>query len=383
LKLIQSKISRNKESYKKRIFKTNNKYEENIISDDVRFTCYTRCIGCGKVIDIGKLCSNLSNMHIRIRNGLDMIKCYHRSKDGKNCDYYNCLRLKFRYGTELFNSKLTRLSTSKNFNIPLLTTTSLKENLLELSKYYHDSNKKLDIESFKKNHQLEFWNVMWYFELNNIDISFILPYIKVEDVNLSEIYNLNNYKDKIAENHKVNIVSDNNNLEIEKSNLKDKYFEDELCIQDVYQFAFFKNSGMVSYKNIFSYEDNINYNELPLIFKNTELEIEDEDEDHTLTRSHTSNYLKNINDIRSSNINYTDYNDINNSFGTNTPLTKKYTNYINFLSQSAKKQIIPTVVNSSSSPSLINNTSANKNLQNSNNYEISKKNTLTGINFIN
>ena len=383
LKLIQSKISRNKESYKKRIFKTNNKYEENIISDDVRYTCYTRCIGCGKVIDIGKLCSNLSNMHIRIRNGLDMIKCYHRSKDGKNCDYYNCLRLKFRYGTELFNSKLTRLSTSKNFNIPLLTTTSLKENLLELSKYYHDSNKKLDIESFKKNHQLEFWNVMWYFELNNIDISFILPYIKVEDVNLSEIYNLNNYKDKIAENHKVNIVSDNNNLEIEKSNLKDKYFEDELCIQDVYQFAFFKNSGMVSYKNIFSYEDNINYNELPLIFKNTELEIEDEDEDHTLTRSHTSNYLKNINDIRSSNINYTDYNDINNSFGTNTPLTKKYTNYINFLSQSAKKQIIPTLVNSSSSPSLLNNTSANKNLQNSNNYEISKKNTLTGINFIN
>ena len=383
LKLIQSKISRNKESYKKRIFKTNNKYEENIISDDVRYTCYTRCIGCGKVIDIGKLCSNLSNMHIRIRNGLDMIKCYHRSKDGKNCDYYNCLRLKFRYGTELFNSKLTRLSTSKNFNIPLLTTTSLKENLLELSKYYHDSNKKLDIESFKKNHQLEFWNVMWYFELNNIDISFILPYIKVEDVNLSEIYNLNNYKDKIAENHKVNIVSDNNNLEIEKSNLKDKYFEDELCIQDVYQFAFFKNSGMVSYKNIFSYEDNINYNELPLIFKNTELEIEEEDEDHTLTRSHTSNYLKNINDIRSSNINYTDYNEINNSFGTNTPLTKKYTNYINFLSQSAKKQIIPTLVNSSSSPSLLNNTSANKNLQNSNNYEISKKNTLTGINFIN
>jgi hypothetical protein len=224
---------------------------------------------------------------------------------------------------------------------------------------------------------------MWYFELNNIDISFILPYIKVEDVNLSEIYNLNNYKDKIAENHKVNIVSDNNNLEIEKSNLKDKYFEDELCIQDVYQFAFFKNSGMVSYKNIFSYEDNINYNELPLIFKNIELEIEDEDEDHTLTRSHTSNYLKNINDIRSSNINYTDYNDINNSFGTNTPLTKKYTNYINFLSQSAKKQIIPTLVNSSSSPSLLNNTSANKNLQSSNNYEISKKNTLTGINFIN
>lgn len=394
LKLLQSTISRNKETYFKRILKTNNKYEENIISDDVRYKCYTRCIGCGKVIDIGKLCSNLSNMHIRIRNGLDMIKCYHRSKDGKNCDYYNCLRLKFRYGTELFNSKLTRLSTSKNFNLPLLTTTSLKENLLELIKYYNDSNKKLDIESFKKNHQLEFWNAMWYFELNNIDISFILPYIKVEDVNLSEIYNLNNYKDKIAENHKVNIVSDNNNLEIEKSNLKDKYFEDELCMQNVYDFAFPKNSGMVSYKNIFSYEDNINYNELPLIFKNTELEIEDEDEDHSLTRSHTSTYLnnKNSNSINYNSINnnsindnsYTDYNDVNNSFGTNTPITKKYTNYISFLSQSAKKQIIPTLVNSSSSPSLLNNTNTNmQNNNNNNNYEISKKNTLTGIKFVN
>jgi hypothetical protein len=375
--LLQSKISRNKESYLKRIFKTNNKYEEKIISDDVRYKCYTRCIGCGKVIDIGKLCSNLSNMHIRIRNGLDMIKCYHRSKDGNNCDYYNCLRLKFRYGTELFNSKLTRLSTSKNFNLPLLTTTSLKENLLEIIKYYNDSNKKLDIESFKKNHQLEFWNAMWYFELNNIDISFILPYIKVEDVNLSEIYNLKNYKDKIAENHKVNIVSDNSNLEIEKSNLKDKYFEDELCTQDVYQFAFFKNSGMVSYKSIYSYEDNINYNELPLIFKNTELEIEDDDEDHTLIRSLTSNYLNNNNSNNNS-IN-TDYNDINNSFGSNTPITKKYTNYISFLSQSAKKQIIPTLVNSSSSPSLLNNTNTNTNIHNSNNNEISKTNTLTGI----
>jgi hypothetical protein len=317
-------------------------------------------------------------MHIRIRNGLDMIKCYHRSKDGKNCDYYNCLRLKFRYGTELFNSKLTRLSTSKYFNLPLLTTTSLKENLLDLIKYYNVSNKKLDIELFKKNHQIEFWNAMWYFELNNIDISFILPYIKVEDVNLSEIYNLNYYKDKIAENHKVNIVSDNNNIEIEKSNFKDKYFEDELCLQNVYQFAFLKNSGMVSYKNIYSYEDNINYNELPLIFKNTDLEIEDEDEDYTLSRSLTSNYLNNNNNNKNDIIN-TDSNDTNNSFGNNTPITKKYTNYINFLSQSAKKQIVPTLVNSSSSPSLLNNTNRNTNIQKSNNCEISKKNTLTEI----
>lgn len=383
LELFQSTISRNKETYFKRVLKTNDKYEEKVISDDVRYKCYSRCIGCGKVIDIGKICSNLSTMHIRIRNGLDMIKCYHRSKDGKNCDCYNCLRLKFRYGTELFNSKLTRLSTSKSFNLPLLTTTSLKENLLELIKYYNNSNKKLDIESFKKNHQLEFWNAMWYFELNNIDISFILPYLKVEDVNLSEIYNLNYYKEKIAENYKVNIVSDNNNIEIEKSNLKDKYFEDELCIQNVYQFAFFKNSGMISYKNIFSYEDNINYNELPLLFINTDLDIEEEDEDHTLTRSLTSNYLNN-NNISNSNINYTDYNDINNSFGTNTPINKAYSNYISFLGQSAKKQIIPTLVNSSSSPSLLNNnTSINANLNKSNNYEISKKNTLTGINFIN
>ena len=278
---------------------------------------------------------------------------------------------------------MTRLSTSKSFNLPLLTTTSLKENLLELIKYYNNSNKKLDIESFKKNHQLEFWNAMWYFELNNIDISFILPYLKVEDVNLSEIYNLNYYKEKIAENYKVNIVSDNNNIEIEKSNLKDKYFEDELCIQNVYQFAFFKNSGMISYKNIFSYEDNINYNELPLLFINTDLDIEEEDEDHTLTRSLTSNYLNN-NNISNSNINYTDYNDINNSFGTNTPINKAYSNYISFLGQSVKKQIIPTLVNSSSSPSLLNNnTSINANLNKSNNYEISKKNTLTGINFIN
>ena len=30
-----------------------------------------------------------------------MVKCCHKNKDGKNCEFFNYLRLKFKYGAEL------------------------------------------------------------------------------------------------------------------------------------------------------------------------------------------------------------------------------------------------------------------------------------------
>ena len=174
-----------------------------------------------------------------------------------------------------------------------------------------------------------------------------LPYSYTEKEIIGEINRMT--INKSIESHKVNIINDNKNIEIERSNYKSKYFPNDLCEQTVYQFAFLQEIGMISYKNIFMYEDNINYNEIPLLFENVvyEYENESQNEEPTLVRCLTSNYLNQSSSI-------TDNNDLNTSFGTNTPITKKYTNYINFLKQETQKEN-PTLINSTSSPMLLNN----------------------------
>ena len=356
LKTVLTQISKNKEAYIKRSLKSRNEWEDNILSDEVNYVCYSKCIGCCRSLDIGKICSNLSIMQVKNQSGIDLVKCTYKNKDGTHCGYYNFLKLKFRYGEELFNPKLTKYSSCKNINMPLLSTTTLKEKLIEISKGFKDSKEKIDIDFFKKEYQLEFWNAIWYFELNNIDISFILPYSDNDKEVLNE---MNNIKcTQTLNNHKVSIVNDNKNIEIERSNFKKKYFQNDLCEQILYQFAFIKDIGMISYKNVFMYEENINYNELPLAFEDISMPALD-DEEHTVVRCLTSNNSFNNNN---------DYNEVNNSFGSCTPITKKHSNYINFLRDinNKKLQPSPTLLNSASSPSLLNNVVNNSSKINSN-----------------
>ena len=326
-KIIQSKITQNPDIFTKRSLKSDNSdYENNIISDDINYICYTKCIGCSKVIDIGKICINLNSMNVKNNNGVDMIKCYNKDKKGKVCEYYNCLKLKFRYGTELYNHKISNFETSKYFIIPLLSPTTLKEKLFKISKYYNELGQKIDINYFKKNHQNEFWNSIWYFQLHGIDISFILPYNQTEIIVDTSSHELA----KTVETNKINITTDNENIKIEKSDYNFKYEKDDLSMQIVHQFAFIKYLGMVSYKDIYQYEENINYNELPLIFYDNNT-----DKDNVSLRESTLTRC-----ITTSNIH--EKNNENN-----------YNNDFNYLKQSSKKT--PTLINSSSSPMLINN----------------------------
>ena len=210
-------------------------------------------------------------MNIKNNNGIDMIKCYHKDKKGKECDYYNCLKLKFRYGMELFNNKVSNSSMSKFFNLPLLSPTNLKERLFKLSKYYKELNEKINIELFKKKHQIEFLNSFWYFKILDIDISFILPY------DLSEKNNIDIGKNELSISIKEEKIKFNKSKEeiiIEKKYSNKKYKDGDLYIQIVHQFAFIKDIGMISYKNIFLYENNINYNEIPLMFKDNNFDEE-------------------------------------------------------------------------------------------------------------
>ena len=270
-------------------------------------------------------------MKVKNNGGIDMIKCNNKDKFGKPCEYYNVLYLKFRFGTELYNSKLSNYSTSRYFKIPLLSPTSLKVNLLKIVKYYKELDEEISIDNFKKYHQSEFWNSIWYFGLHGIDISFILPYNQKEKYYVDRVRCVT---DSFVELNKINIKETDNDEEIiiEKKNyLNNKYGKGDLCIQIVHQFAFINFLGMVSYKNIYLYEENINYNELPLIFYDSELEQKNLSlRESTLTRCITTR-------------------DINESISEIGSFSD-----IGYLIQSDKKGS-QTLMNSSSSPMLINN----------------------------
>ena len=52
----------------------------------------------------------------------------------------------------------------------------MKNELLKLAKKLEKENKKIDVDNFKFNHKRLFWNLLWYLQLNDMEISFMLPY---------------------------------------------------------------------------------------------------------------------------------------------------------------------------------------------------------------
>jgi len=114
-----------KNTFSKRTIKSRNEFEENIIIDEVNFTCYTNCIWCGQAIDTGRICSDLAKMHTRKKNQMDEFKCPHKTRDGDICDYFTFLKIKFKYGVNLYNPKISKYNTSKYFSLPLLSISTL------------------------------------------------------------------------------------------------------------------------------------------------------------------------------------------------------------------------------------------------------------------
>ena len=72
-KIIQEKTLQNPEPSTKWTLKREYDHEYNIISDDVKYICYTKYIWCDKVIDKRKIYFNLQNININDYNGIWMI----------------------------------------------------------------------------------------------------------------------------------------------------------------------------------------------------------------------------------------------------------------------------------------------------------------------
>ena len=259
--------------------------DDTIFSSALTFYAYFKCEKCKTSINICDICGNLSSIILdKDKHGHERLKCKTKLNNNKICDGLYEPKLKFRFGEELFNQKdihnlMYKRKTSLIKEIKLLFPGELKKQLLQIVTNLQ-KNDKFDIEMFRYNYPNVFWSLLFYFELNNIDKTFMLLYLNfdankifqnllnenIEYINSKKEENKKNEENKIF-NIDLKITKNFNfqNFFLQNNNNKIKKYDiDNLCIQNVYNLGLINNI-LYSYKNIYSYEENIGYNELPLI----------------------------------------------------------------------------------------------------------------------
>ena len=309
--IILNKSTNEMSNFRSRTLKTR-EIDDKILSEDVIFYAYGYCKSCNEYINLMNLCSDLFQLKTKTEGGKDYFKC--PNKHQKNNNEYIPLKVGLNFGVELFNLKLktnNRQSTASSYVIELLSPSTIKKKLLKIAKDLGDN--KFNIEMFKNNHKEIFWNLVWFFELNNMDISFMLPYsyescnilnnnesekikmavitkykrdqdIDIEkiithpDLNVSIIF----YGNVEALGEKIDEEEIKNNIFI---NLKRKYDMNDIVIQKIFQFQINNKKGMISYMGFNTFSDNIGYNEYPVEFE--DIQIHERESSFFDFRSHT------------------------------------------------------------------------------------------------
>ena len=281
--------------------------DDNIFSSNVLYYAYLKCDKCKSTINLKELCTNLSLLTFeKDNNDRQRIRCRNKNKNIVCNSFYNPF-IKIHFGKELYNKKAicnnysksiyNKIRTSSVGEIVFMSPDEIKKQLLSICTNLK-KDIKFDVEYFRFNYPDIFWNLILYFEFNNIDITFMLPYSPYTDKKIkekveSDIKKHVNYKkenivspnkndneyifDFVNNDNNDNNNNNNNNNNFDNNNkfkdcikmfrnrIKIKYNNDDLCMQNAYNFEISDNDGMISYKNIFSFEDNIGFNELPMI----------------------------------------------------------------------------------------------------------------------
>ena len=239
--------------------------DDDILGEQILFDVFGVCLDCKTEINLEKICNELSVKELDKNN---RFRC--------KCNNSNLQKLNFIMGTELFNQMISKNSSSYKEGIVLYSPHTLKKKLLYISNLYY--NTEFDVEKFRINYPEEFWNSLWYFELKGIDVSFMLPYLKPTKIKkLSKENKISNFIEFIekleASNNKNKSQSEtiktyefkNPNNKIQKVEKKqiiiNKYNNNYLFVQNVYQFSIIKIIGMIIYKSTNSYSNNISFNE--------------------------------------------------------------------------------------------------------------------------
>ena len=154
-------IKFDKKKFRKRTFK--NKYDSNILGEDVFFYHIDTCVECQEEINLELLSKNFKKMS----RDIIWAKC-------PSCGNNIIPKLTVQFGKEMNKLGKLKLNTCSldNFVLfsPLTLKTSYDDNLIK------KFGIKLDIEEFKHDFSKIFWNTIWYFKIKELPYDFILPY---------------------------------------------------------------------------------------------------------------------------------------------------------------------------------------------------------------
>lgn len=273
-----------------------------VFTTEVLFYAYFVCKKCNGIINLGEICSNLKLLKMeKDSNGFERLKCNNKNKEGKICDNLCDQKFKFKFGEELYNQKIGinqifRFYTSFSNSISLLSPNEIKNKLLQIAALNSKNKEKFDVENFRYDYPDIFWSLVWYFDLNNIDKSFMLPYdyiLKSKDSNSDDSKKINYIYDKFNPKQKsndpkkdnnnnnknikrksiliktvnrINVKNTKNKFNMFKKRKKEKrYKTEDLCVQKLFDLAIIENIGLLTYKSLLIYQKNVAYNELPLL----------------------------------------------------------------------------------------------------------------------
>lgn len=159
LKNIQINFKKGNQIYfRKRTIKT--KYDINIIKPNIKFYTEQICQECNKTLNLYELLKNTNE-----EKEILWAKCPYDNS-------YFLPELIVRFGNEMNINSNIGISTSILDKIALYSPYTLYYTMI--NSIIKDN--KLDINNFKLNFNPIFWNLIWYFNIENLPFDFFLPY---------------------------------------------------------------------------------------------------------------------------------------------------------------------------------------------------------------
>ena len=207
-KLIDREGNRsyNKNNFSRRTFR--NRYNENILSEDVCFYAFDNCIECQKFINLEIVSKNYQAM----TRDLIWTSC-------PECKCPLLPKITVQFGQEINKNKSMKKNTSNFEQIVLFSPYSLKNNYdTTLVKNF---GIKLDVDELMWKYSKIFWGSLWYFKLNELEYDFMLPYYyRLEQIKVNR-----NLEVTFGDLGKKNKEEDVSEIEYVKENFNQKEFK--------------------------------------------------------------------------------------------------------------------------------------------------------------
>ena len=183
-----------------------------VFTENICFYKYNSCSECTGSINVYNLSKNFEDM----KKDEMWAKCEH-------CNEYILPKIIIKFGNDLntqgvYNGIVGKTSTVEEvvLHSPYNLKINIKNGLL------NEYGINLDIEHFKIQFTSLFWNVIWYFSINNLNYDFIFPHY-YKDLDEKNIKYENNIKTCFV--YSVDIEKENKKEKLNKNKKKEKKFK--------------------------------------------------------------------------------------------------------------------------------------------------------------